>query len=186
VVLIGAGMIGGACVNIGWVPSKALIRATETLHNARAAARFAGVAAHAEIGDWRATVRQKDQLVASLRQAKYADLLPAYDNITYREGAARLVPGGVEVGGARLSAERIIIATGARPDIPTIAGIESVPCLTSTTALELEDLPGSLIVIGGGYIGAELAQMFARAGVRVMLVCRSGLLPRRNLRSAPR
>jgi mercuric reductase len=177
VVLIGAGMIGGTCVNIGCVPSKALIRATETLHNARAAARFAGVAADAEIGDWRATVRQKDELVASLRQAKYADLLPAYNNVTYREGAARLVPGGVEVGGAVLSAERIIIATGARPGVPSIAGIESVPCLTSTTALELEDLPGSLIVIGGGYIGAELAQMFTRAGVRVTLVCRSRLLP---------
>lgn len=177
VALIGAGTIGGTCVNIGCVPSKALIRAAETLHNARAAARFAGVTAHAEIGDWRATVRQKDELVASLRQAKYADLLPAYTNVTYREGAARLVAGGVEVGGARLAAERIIIATGARPGVPTIAGIESVPCLTSTTALELEDLPGSLLVIGGGYIGAELAQMFARAGVRVTLVCRSRLLP---------
>jgi mercury(II) reductase len=177
VALIGAGTIGGTCVNIGCVPSKALIRATETLHNARAAARFAGIAARAEINDWRATIRQKDELVASLRQAKYTDLLPAYDNVTYREGAARLVASGVEVGGAHLSAERIIIATGARPGLPTIAGIESVPCLTSTTALELEDLPRSLIVIGGGYIGAELVQMFARAGVHVTLVCRSRLLP---------
>lgn len=177
VALIGSGAIGGTCVNIGCVPSKALIRAAETLHNARAAARFAGVSAHAEIHDWRSTVQQKNELVAGLRQAKYADLLPAYNNVTYHEGAARLVVGGVEVGGALLSAERIIIATGARPGVPTIAGIESVPCLTSTTALELEELPSSLIVIGGGYIGAELAQMFARAGVRVTLVCRSRLLP---------
>ena len=100
VALIGAGTIGGTCVNIGCVPSKALIRAVETLHNARAAARFAGVAAHAEIGDWCATVRQKDDLVASLRQAKYSDLLPAYNTITYREGAARLVAGGVQIAGA--------------------------------------------------------------------------------------
>lgn len=177
VALIGGGTIGGTCVNIGCVPSKALIRAAETLHNARAAARFAGVSAHAEIRDWRATVRQKDELVAKLRQAKYADLLPDYNNIAYREGAAKLVEGGVEVAGVRFAANRIVIATGARPGVPAIAGIETIPYLTSTTALELENLPRSLLVIGGGYIGAELAQMFARAGVRVTLVCRSRLLP---------
>ena len=167
VALIGRGVIGGTCVNIGCVPSKTLIRAAETLHNARAAARFAGVSAHAELTDWRATVRQKDELVAGLRQAKYADLLPAYDGIAYRQGPARLIKGGVEVGGARIAADKIIIATGARPASPAIPGLETVPYLTSTTALDLEELPRSLLVIGGGYIGAELAQMFGRAGARV-------------------
>lgn len=177
VALIGHGMIGGTCVNIGCVPSKMLIRAAETLHNARIAARFAGVSAHAELTDWRAIVRQKDDLVAGLRQAKYADLLPAYNGVAYREGQARLVEGGVEVGGARVIADKVIVATGARPMAPAIPGIEAVPYLTSTTALDLDELPRSLVVIGGGYIGAELAQMFARAGVKVTLVCRSRLLP---------
>src|SRR5579883_2449283 len=81
VALIGYGTIGGTCVNIGCVPSKNLIRAAETLHNARVAARFAGITAEAHVTDWRATVRQKDTLVAGLRQAKYADLLPAYNGI---------------------------------------------------------------------------------------------------------
>lgn len=177
VALIGHGTIGGTCVNIGCVPSKTLIRAAETLHNARVAARFAGITAEAELTDWRGTVRQKDALVSDLRQAKYIDLLPAYNGIAYREGAARLVEGGVEVDGARIPAGKIIIATGARPAVPAIPGIETVPYLTSTTALDLEELPRSLLVIGGGYIGAELAQMFARAGVKVTLVCRSRLLP---------
>lgn len=177
VALIGSGTIGGTCVNIGCVPSKTLIRAAETLHNARAAARFAGISAEAELSDWRGTVRQKDALVSELRQAKYVDLLPAYNGISYREGAARLFDGGVEVDGARISAGKIIIATGARPAVPAIAGIEAVPYLTSTTALDLEELPRSLLVIGGGYIGAELAQMFARAGVKVTLGCRSRLIP---------
>ncbi|MGV2184033.1 bifunctional organomercurial lyase/mercury(II) reductase MerBA [Rhizobium rhizogenes] len=176
VALIGSGTIGGTCVNIGCVPSKTLIRAAETLHNARVAARFAGITAEAELTDWRRTVRQKDALVSELRQAKYADLLPAYNSIAYREGAARLVEGGVEVDGARIPAGKIIIATGARPAVPAILGIETIPYLTSTTALDLEELPRSLLVIGGGYIGAELAQMFARAGVKVTLVCRSRLL----------
>lgn len=177
VALIGSGTIGGTCVNIGCVPSKTLIRAAETLHNARAAARFAGITAEAELTDWRGTIRQKDALVSELRQAKYVDLLPAYNNVAYRDGPARLVDGGVEVNGTRIPAGRIIIAAGARPAVPAILGIETVPYLTSTTALDLEELPRSLLVIGGGYIGAELAQMFARAGIKVTLVCRSRLLP---------
>ncbi|SJM33664.1 bifunctional organomercurial lyase/mercury(II) reductase MerBA [Mesorhizobium delmotii] len=177
VALIGSGTIGGTCVNIGCVPSKTLIRAAETLHNARAAARFAGITAEAEVTDWRGTVRQKDTLVSELRQAKYVDLLPAYNGIAYHDGPARLMDGGVEVNGTRIPAAKIIIATGARPAVPAIAGIETVPYLTSTTALDLEELPRSLLVIGGGYVGVELAQMFGRAGVKVTLVCRSRLLP---------
>jgi mercury(II) reductase len=177
VALIGSGTIGGTCVNIGCVPSKTLIRAAETLHNARVAARFAGITAEARLTNWQETVRQKDTLVAGQRQAKYIDLLPAYNGIAYREGQARLVEGGVEVNSVRIAAGRIIIATGARPAEPTISGIESVSYLTSTSALDLAELPRSLLVVGGGYIGAELAQMFARAGVKVTLVCRSRLLP---------
>jgi len=76
VALIGCGTIGGTCVNVGCVPSKALIRATESLHHAGAASRFAGIEGSAMVSDWSALVAQKDELVASLRQAKYADLLP--------------------------------------------------------------------------------------------------------------
>ena len=177
VALIGSGTIGGTCVNVGCVPSKTLIRAAETLHNARVAARFAGITAEAGLTDWRRTIRQKDTLVSELRRAKYVDLLPAYNGIAYYDGPARLIDSGVEVNGTRIPAGKIIIATGARPAVPAIPGIEAVPYLTSTTALDLEELPRSLLVIGGGYIGAELAQMFARAGTKVTLVCRSRLLP---------
>src|SRR5882672_7561165 len=177
VALIGSGTIGGTCVNIGCVPSKTLIRATEALYQAGAAKRFAGISAAARVDDWDAVVRQKDDLVSGLRQAKYADLLPAYEGISYHQGKARLVDGGVAVGSEHVSAGKIIIATGARPAIPSVPGIEGVPYLTSTTALALEALPRSLIVIGGGYIGAELAQMFGRAGVEVTVVFRSRLVP---------
>jgi mercuric reductase len=122
VALIGSGTIGGTCVNVGCVPSKTLIRAAETLHNTRAASRFAGIAAEAKVTDWRETIRQKDELVAELRQAKYADLLPAYNGIAYREGSARLVEGGVEINGTHVPADKVIIATGARPAVPTISG----------------------------------------------------------------
>lgn len=177
VALIGHGLIGGTCVNIGCVPSKRLIRAVEALHHARSADRFEGLQGHAEVKDWQAVVRQKDKLVGVLRQAKYADLLPAYNGISYIEGQARLVEGGVEVNGDLINTGKIVITTGARPAIPSIPGIDTVPYLTSTTALDLDVLPRSMIVVGGGYVGAELAQTFARAGVRVTIIFRSRLLP---------
>ena len=176
VTLVGAGTIGGTCVNIGCVPSKTLIRAAETVHQARTASRFAGIRAQSDLSDWRALIAQKDELVAGLRQAKYIDLLPAYNTIAYLDGPARLTAGGVEVDGRVLRSDRIIIATGASPGVPAVPGIDGVPYLTSTTALDLEDLPASLLVLGGGYIGCELAQMFARMGVRVTLVTRRRLL----------
>ena len=178
VALVGHGTIGGTCVNIGCVPSKALIRATEAVRHANdAAVRFDGIESGARVVDWAAQIAQKDALVAGLRQAKYADLLPEYNNVVYHEGPARLVDGGVQVAGQHIGSERIIITTGARPALPGIPGIADVSPLDSTTALALTELPRSMIVLGGGYIGVELAQTFARAGVEVTLVFRSRLLP---------
>lgn len=178
VALIGYGKIGGTCVNIGCVPSKTLIRATENLHQAHTASRFNGLHVNGRMENWGSLIAQKDDLVSSLRQAKYIDLLSAYSGITYLEGQARLTSIGVTVNGNPVNAGKIIIATGARPAKPSIPGIANVPYLTSTTALDLNPLPHSLLVIGGGYIGCELAQMFRRAGVVVTLVFRSRLLPK--------
>src|ERR671919_962580 len=177
VALIGHGTIGGTCVNVGCVPSKTLIRAAESLHNARVAARFAGVRGEARLDDWQALISQKDELVANLRRAKYVELLPEYNGIAYIEGWARLSPEGIQLNGQQLRVGKTIVATGASPARPSIPGIEEIDYLTSTTALELEQLPRSMLVISGGYIGCELAQLFARAGVQVTLVCRSRLLP---------
>jgi mercury(II) reductase len=177
VALVGHDTIGGTCVNTGCVPSKTLIRAAESLHQAHAASRFAGIEGEGRLRDWPALVAQKDDLVASLRQTKYADLLPHYEGVTYLGGPARLTTEGVRVNGSLLSSDKVVIATGARPAVPAIPGIEGVRYLTSTTALSLEQLPRSLLVVGGGYVGCELAQMFSRAGVEVTLVFRSRLLP---------
>ncbi len=176
VALIGHGTIGGTCVNVGCVPSKTMIRAMEAVHHA-AASRFDGIETKAKVTDWRALVAQKDSLVRDLRQAKYIDVLPQYNNVAYLEGQARLTADGVAIDGAALQAGKVIIATGSRAQLPAIPGIDRVPVLTSTEALALEELPQSLLIVGGGYIGCELAQIFGRAGVRVTMVCRSRLLP---------
>ena len=177
VTLIGHGTIGGTCVNVGCVPSKTMIRAAEALHGARTAGRFPGLAGEARITDWQRLVAAKDELVATLRQKKYIDLLPEYDGITYLEGAARLTASGVAVNGGEIAAERVVIATGSSPAAPSIPGLAGVPWLTSTAVLALAEQPRSLLVVGGGFIGCELAQMFARVGTAVTLVTRTRLLP---------
>ena len=179
VVIAGAGTIGGTCVNVGCVPSKNLIRATEAVHKGNNVDRFDGLKGASEIVNWQALVQQKQQLVDSLRKAKYEDLLPEYPNISYVEGRACFTGNGteVDVNGTRCHPQKVILATGASAALPPINGIQSVPVLDSTTALELESLPESMLIIGGGVIGCELGQMFARAGVTVTICCRSRLLP---------
>lgn len=178
VALIGHGAIGGTCVNVGCVPSKAMIRAAEAIHGAKSASRFPGIAGDARVENWAQLVASKDDLVSGLQQKKYADLLPEYENIDYfDEGPARIVEGGVQIGERLILAPKIIVATGGRPSLPPIKGIDEVSTLDSTELLDLKILPKSLIFIGGGYIGSELALMMARMGVEVTIICRSRLLP---------
>ena len=177
VALIGYSTIGGTCVNVGCVPSKTLIRAAETQHQAKVARRFQGVEAVGTVTDWSALMADKSQLVSDLRQAKYIDVLPSYESITYRVGKARLAEGGLSVDGEFLETGKVIIATGSSASLPPIEGIDNVPYLTSSTALEIDHRPASMIVIGGGVIGCELGQMFARMGTTVTILCRSHLLP---------
>src|SRR5260370_28875779 len=125
---------------MGCVPSKTLIRATESIHQAGTAKRFAGIAGAAHVDDWRAAVQQKDELVAGLRQAKYVDLLASYDRIRYLEGRVRLIDGGVAVGDNSIKSDKLIIATGAAPALPSIPRIQKGPYLTRPTPLGLKSL----------------------------------------------
>ena len=178
VALIGYGTIGGTCVNVGCVPSKAMIRAVETLHAAKGADRFDGLAATAHVSDWSAMVAQKQTLVDELRAAKYVDVLPNYEDINYIEGQARFTKeGDLRIGDRTIRAPKVIVATGSSPHVPGIPGLDGIDWLDSTTALELTQVPRSLVVMGGGYIGVEIAQIFARAGAEVTIVTRRGLLP---------
>jgi mercuric reductase len=178
VALIGYGDLGGTCVNVGCVPSKAMIRAVEPLHSAKVADRFDGVDATAKVTDWAAMVAQKQALVDDLRAAKYVDVLSNYEGVTYIEGQASFTKdGSLKVGSRTIRAPKVIIATGSSPHVPDIPGLDDIDFLDSTSALEQAELPKSLMVMGGGYIGVEIAQIFARAGVKVTIVTRRGLLP---------
>ncbi len=169
VTLINAGLpIGGTCVNVGCVPSKTLLRAAESVHRAQHPG-FAGIESSGRVADFGAVARQKTEMVEELRQAKYLDVISARENVRIIEGRARFVaPLAVEVGGETIRGSHYLVATGARPFIPVIEGLESAGYLTNESAFELEELPRSMIVLGGRYIALELAQMFARFGTRVM------------------
>lgn len=178
VIMVNAGVIGGTCVNVGCVPSKTLIRAAEAVHRA-SHIRFAGIESSSRVSDFSAIIRQKDELVGSLRQAKYIDILAAYENIRLVEGRAAFVsPDTIQVDGRTLHAPRIIVTTGSRPWIPPIPGLREAEPITSTTAFALDHLPESVIVLGGRYIALECAQMLTRLGSRVTILQRSDhLLP---------
>ncbi len=168
--IIESGTLGGTCVNVGCVPSKTLIRAAEVFHRAGHHA-FAGIRAKLERPDFGSVVRQKDDLVAELRQVKYWDVLAAYPSVKLIQGRAHLRPNGIlEVDGQPVRARKVLLAMGARPWAPPIPGLDTVPYLTSTEALSLPELPKTLIAIGGSAVGLEIAQFFARLGTKVTVL----------------
>ena len=172
VAMIERGTVGGTCVNIGCVPSKTLLRAGEINHLAKVNS-FTGLQTSAGEVELAPLIKQKNELVSELRNQKYVDLIDEY-GFDLIEGEAKFVDENtVEVNGKKLSAKRFLIATGASPSLPPISGLEEVEYLTSTTLLELKKVPKRLTVIGSGYIGMELGQLFHNLGSEVTLMQRS-------------
>ncbi len=170
VALVEKGTIGGTCVNIGCVPSKTLIKAAELCYHA-AYPQFEGLTACPPPSDWQRVVQQKDELVAALRDGKYVRVAEMYPNITILKGEARLLGGReVRVNSTVYEPEKIVVTTGSLPWAPPIPGLQEAGFLNSEQALSLEALPASLIIIGGGSIGLEFAQLFTRFGVQVMVL----------------
>ncbi|WP_366146658.1 mercury(II) reductase [uncultured Pseudokineococcus sp.] len=171
VVLVERGVLGGTCVNVGCVPSKTLLAAAGARH-AALTNPFGGAPTSAGPVDLGALVGQKDALVERLRGAKYADVAAAY-GFEVRPGQATFVDEQtLAVDGQVLPARAYLVATGAAPVVPDVTGLGEVDWLTSTTAMELTELPQSLVVVGAGYVGLEQAQLFAHLGVRVSVVGR--------------
>ena len=169
VAMIEHGVVGGTCVNVGCVPSKALLAAAAVRHESLAQ-RFPGVVTAAAPVDMAALVAGKDELVEALRTEKYRKLADVY-GFTIRTGHARFVEGpALEVNGERLDAANFVIATGAIPWIPPIEGLADIAYLTSTSAMALETVPTSVLVIGANAVGLEQGQLLARLGAKVTII----------------
>jgi pyruvate/2-oxoglutarate dehydrogenase complex dihydrolipoamide dehydrogenase (E3) component/uncharacterized membrane protein YdjX (TVP38/TMEM64 family) len=181
VTLIEKHRMGGDCLNTGCVPSKALIKSARVVAQMRRAADY-GLRAPAVEFNF-AEVMERVQRV--VRTVEPHDSVERYTGLGVEclQGEARITsPWTVEVGGRTLSTRAIVIAAGARPIVPSIPGIERAKPLTSDTVWELRELPRRLIVLGGGPIGCELAQAFARFGSHVTQV---EMLPRLLSREDP-
>lgn len=180
VALVEEARMGGDCLNTGCVPSKALISAARVAHQFRTADRF-GIEAVEPVVDFPAVLahvrRAIDTIAPKDSMARYRTL-----GVDCVAGRGRVVdPHHVEVAGQVLSTRSIVIATGARPFVPPIPGLAEVGPLTSDDVWTLEALPRRLLVLGGGPIGCELAQSFARLGAAVTLVdLEPRLLPRED------
>jgi len=171
VTLIEHATLGGTCVNVGCVPSKTLLAAAGARHGALANP-FSGAPTSVLEVDLAGLVEQKDELVGRLRQGKYAAVADAH-GFDVRPGHARFTgPDTLTVDGTPLPARAYLIATGAEPARPALPGLDDGDWLTSTTAMEQTEVPESLVVIGGGYVGMEQAQLFAHLGSRVTLIGR--------------
>lgn len=175
VVMIERGTTGGTCVNVGCVPSKALLAAAEARHNAGVANRFPGIAASAGPVDIKALIVGKEALVEQLRAEKYVDIAAEYGwEIVH--GTASFTDGPTlrvalaDGGELNIEATHYLVATGATPWAPPVPGLAEAGYLTSTTAMELTRLPDSLIVVGGNAVGLEQAEIFARLGTSVTVI----------------
>jgi len=171
VAIVERATVGGTCVNVGCVPSKALLAAADAAWHARHP-RFAGVPVASGHVDLAAIQAQKGRLVGELRQGKYVNLAAEY-GFEIVAGEARFVDERtIDVGGRTLTAAAFVVATGAEPAIPDLAGIGDVEVLTSTSAMELTEMPEHLVIVGGGFVGLEQGQLFARLGAKVTIIGR--------------
>ena len=180
VALIEGNRLGGDCLNTGCVPSKTLLRTAKLLADARDSQRWGIRKMDAEF-DFKDVMARVREAVAKIEPH---DSRERYENMgvdVYEAHATLVSPWEVEVDGKRISARSIVLATGAEPAVPPIPGLQEIEYLTSDNLWDLQELPGELVVLGGGPIGCELAQAFARLGARVTVVeMADRLLPRED------
>lgn len=172
VALIERHKMGGDCLNSGCVPSKALIRSAKILSYARRAQQFGFKKATVDY-DFADVMERVQRVIKTIAPHDSVERYTAL-GVDCIQGEARVrSPYEVEVNGRVLTTRNIVIATGARPAVPFIPGLEDVGYLTSDTIWDLREKPSRLLMLGGGPIGCELAQAFQRLGVQVTLVQRS-------------
>ncbi len=159
---------GGSCPNVACKPTKAYLVAAELAHDIDALAEKLGI----EVGPARANLakvkERKDSLIVP--KETWMERLHGMGHATFDGWGAFLDPQTVQVNGDRLSSERVLVATGSRTAVPPIEGLEETGWIDHVTALELTELPESLLVVGGGPVGLELAQIFSRLGSNVTII----------------
>ncbi len=169
VTLVEKGEMGGDCLNRGCVPSKALIRSARVVTELHKAKELGFINASVKV-DFAAVMERVHRVIGTIEPHDSVERYRSLGVDVVQGEAAITSPWSISVNGKTLTARNIIIATGARPRIPQIKGLEQISYLTSDTLWGLKELPARLLVIGTGAIGCELAQAFTRLGSRVTMV----------------
>jgi pyruvate/2-oxoglutarate dehydrogenase complex dihydrolipoamide dehydrogenase (E3) component len=173
--------VGGTCINVGCTPTKTMVASARVAYLARRGPEY-GVHGDASIRVDMAEVRaRKQKIVEQFRNGGERSLVQAPNvDLIFGEASfvdARTVRVALNAGGERfLTAAKIVVNTGGRPAKPPIPGLAAIEALDSSSIMELETLPGHLVVLGGGYIGLEFSQMFRRYGARVTVIARDDRL----------
>ena len=173
-------LMGGTCVNVGCIPTKTLVASARAVHMARRGGEYGFAAGEVRV-DMQAVKARKDGVVKHSVDG-LAEWVRAMKNVTLIRGHARFTaPRLLDVGGRALQADKVFLNVGARALVPEIPGVQQVPYLTNTTMMDVDRVPGHLVIIGGSYIGLEFAQMYRRFGAQVTVIEKfPKLLPRED------
>ena len=170
VAIIERKLFGGTCVNTGCIPTKTMVASAYAAHMARRAAEF-GVETPGSVSVDMKRVKARKDAISGQSRVGVESSLRKLENCSVYQGHARFEsPREVSVGSERLTAERIFINVGARAVVPSMRGLDQVPYLTNSSLLDVDFLPGHLIIVGGSYVGLEFAQMFRRFGSEVTII----------------
>ncbi|WP_112324255.1 dihydrolipoyl dehydrogenase family protein [Oceanibium sediminis] len=169
VVLLEGHKMGGDCLNYGCVPSKALLASARHAHAMTAGAPF-GIAPHDPLIDYAGAKGHVKSVIAKIAPHDSVERFESLGVRVITDYGSFISRNTVDAGGTRISARRIVIATGSRPFVPPIPGLEGVTCHTNETIFDLQERPDHLIIIGGGPIGLEMAQAHVRLGSRVTVL----------------
>ncbi len=173
--------LGGTCVNVGCMPSKHLLTAGDELYYPQHP-RFRAVGSVKASFDFRTAIAEKNEVIAKARQSNYANVLEHMNGVTFVQGQGRFVGRReVEVNGEVHRGVKVLIATGSSTKPLPVQGLDEAGWLNNVSAMQLDHLPRSLVVIGGGPLGLEFAQMFAHFGSQVtVLEAMDQILPRQE------
>lgn len=186
VLMIEKDRIGGECLYTGCVPSKALLHAAHTAHKIRHAAEIGLKPVDYSRQDTSGVMKWVKQSIKAVANANQTEAMLHQFNVEVRRGDAHFTsPHTVQLDGDEIYGDHFVLATGSHPDVPEIPGLQNVPYLTNTSIFDLTEIPESLLIIGGGPIGVEMAQAFSRLGSKITLVQRnSRIVPREDARMA--